>query len=115
MSLAHIWKGKRRFDQNTPNLAECIFLRSDSISIHIVVGVKKYFGFLNPSDKLLEPGIPVSFELYWNGEHYGTIFCGPQGYSPNDLYHNNIRLGFVRYPHRKIQKTYKNTPGIWKI
>jgi hypothetical protein len=46
---------------------------ANSISIQIEINQKKYWGFLNPSVQQLQPGIPVSFELYFWGEYQGTI------------------------------------------
>jgi hypothetical protein len=48
-------------------------ITANSISIQIEINQKKYWGFLNPAQQQLLPGIPASFELYFWGEYQGTI------------------------------------------
>ena len=54
---------------------------ANSISIQIEINQKKYWGFLNPSTNLLQPGIPASFELYFWGEYQGTITYELEGWA----------------------------------
>ncbi|HLX53968.1 MAG TPA: hypothetical protein VKR58_08500 [Aquella sp.] len=56
-------------------------IQPNSISIQIELNQKKYWGFLNPSVQQLQPGIPVSFELYFWGEFQGTITYALDGWA----------------------------------
>ena len=70
-------------DKKGPTMLERVTAskkQPNAISIEIEINQKKYWGFLNPSVKLFQPGFPESFELYFWGEYYGTIAYYPEGW-----------------------------------
>ncbi len=75
-------KYRTRFgDSSGTQLGELAAIRKrapNAILIDIEVGLKKYGGFINPSTRSLIGGFPESFDVYFWGEFFNTVFYSGQ-------------------------------------
>ena len=56
-----------------------------SLNQRIQVNGIWYHGWLTPSNKELEPGIPVSYDcILWN-QYHNTVYYGPDGWTGTEL------------------------------